>query len=418
MQGNFYPDGLARDDCFSPGVLDGGEIRAVESSGHRGEVQLVADTAEHVSNQVPGVITGGRGPTVGARPGLIPAAHLFDQHLHPRGSGRRSAREREPAAGGSRPKGMRSFVLGALVLVLAACGESPAGDGDVASPGPGAVTEQKEYQEPAPEHENPPDVVIRAGDDVVAELSPFSASWTTSQGNGRARLHADGVPPHPLPDVGAHPELVVEFPEDGWDFTAGFSRVDDPCARNPIIELERLSPTTFALPSAGEAGTYEVSLSGKRDSSRVSTKFRWTTTTEGKLPPPEAWLAIISGDHDTIESYGTTLSITGLAESSGQASATINVTAAGGESITFEAEPIHHGPEGCASREGELMWSAPADRGLEAAQVGDAPFTYTVDLVLDGRAYQGTGTWPDDVIENKGPAVAMTFEPPLPSATP
>lgn len=324
----------------------------------------------------------------------------------------------EPAAGGCRPSGMRSLTLGALALVLAACGDAPADDGDVTSPEPSAVADEQDPQEPVPDHDSPPDVVIRAGDDVVAELSPYTFGWTTSQGTGSATLFADGVPPDPLPDIGTHPELVVEFPEDGWEFTAGFTRVDDPCARTPVIELERLSPTTFALPPVGAPGTYDVGLSGRGDSSSVAIRFQWTTTTEGELPPPEAFLDILYGDADTVESFGVVLAITDLAETPEQASATITVTAAGGESLSFEPTLSRDAPEGCSSQDGELFWDGTTEQGLEAARLGDAPFTYTVDLVLDGRTYQGTGTWPEDVVEGKGAAVALTFDPPLPAASP
>jgi hypothetical protein len=99
----------------------------------------------------------------------------------------------------------------------------------------------------------------------------------------------------------------------------------------------------------------------------------------------------------------------------GQAEATVTVTAAGGESLRFEATPASLAPEGCRSAEGSLFWDGPAGKGFEAAALGEAPFTYLVELVRDGLTSQGTATWPDEVIPDREPGVWLTFDPPLPA---
>jgi hypothetical protein len=64
-----------------------------------------------------------------------------------------------------------------------------------------------------------------------------------------------------------------------------------------------------------------------------------------------------------------------------------------------------------------VYWDGPADRGLAAAALGAAPFTYEVAVVLDGARYTARATWPDDVIAGNEPSVALDFQPDLPALT-
>ena len=50
---------------------------------------------------------------------------------------------------------------------------------------------------------------------------------------------------------------------------------------------------------------------------------------------------------------------------------------------------------------------------LKAAKLGDFPFTYDVQLTLDGETYRATATYPDDA-EDQSIAVPLEFEPSLP----
>lgn len=63
---------------------------------------------------------------------------------------------------------------------------------------------------------------------------------------------------------------------------------------------------------------------------------------------------------------------------------------------------------------GTVYWDGPDARGLAAAALGDRPFTYEVELVLDGLHYVATAEWPADVIAGNEPSVALEFDPDLP----
>ena len=129
-----------------------------------------------------------------------------------------------------------------------------------------------------------------------------------------------------------------------------------------------------------------------------------------ELPRPTAGLALIA-DHDgRPDSYGIELMILNLEGTPREAVAEITVTAANGQSLTFEATRA----TGCYG-EGGVYWDGPDDSGIEAAQLGPAPFAYRVALTLDGTEYMATATWPDDEIEGNEPSVALEFSPELPA---
>jgi hypothetical protein len=63
-----------------------------------------------------------------------------------------------------------------------------------------------------------------------------------------------------------------------------------------------------------------------------------------------------------------------------------------------------------------VYWDGPDDQGLAAAAaLGDGPFTYEVELVLEGTRYVATATWPADEIAGNEPSVALHFTPGLPA---
>lgn len=92
--------------------------------------------------------------------------------------------------------------------------------------------------------------------------------------------------------------------------------------------------------------------------------------------------------------------------------AEITGTAADGESLTFEARK----PTGCGGS-GSVFFNGPDAKGHEAAELGEAPFSYEVRLTLGDAVHVGTGTYPDDLIEDLHPYVALTSDPPLPAYT-
>jgi len=248
--------------------------------------------------------------------------------------------------------------------------------------------------------EGPPPVTVRSPSTTL-ELSP----WTFCYINGCA----DGMPPSDLPDVGTADELTVEFPLRAWTFSAMFRPAGVDCPREQQVPLTPIGDGSFTLSPAGPAGTYDVTLMGAGDGD-LFVSFLWTTSQDGPLPDPEARLALIAYHDGQPDSYGIELALSNLASTPDAATATITVTATGGASLQFSATRAPW----CFA-EGTVYWDGPDEQGLAAAQLGEPPFTYDVEVTLDGVLHRATATWPDDQIHGNEPSVALAFTPALPS---
>jgi hypothetical protein len=119
----------------------------------------------------------------------------------------------------------------------------------------------------------PPPVTVGNGDQSL-ELS----AWAYCFGN----VCADGFPPARPPDVGRPESVVVEFPLEGWSFTATFVPAAHECVRAERVRLKPTSDGRFVLRPVGDADMYDVTLFGKGDGDLFVT-FRWTTPRDG--PP-------------------------------------------------------------------------------------------------------------------------------------
>ena len=247
--------------------------------------------------------------------------------------------------------------------------------------------------------DTPPPVTVRSGDRSI-DLT----AWTYCFGN----ICADGIPPADPPDVGSPQEVTVEFPLSGWSFAASFVPAGKECGRIQEAPLTQTGDGSFVLLPIGLADTYDVTLFGRGNGDLFVT-FRWTTPTDGPLPQPEARLAVLAGHDGQTDSYGVELEVSNLAHTPEEAVATITVRAETGDEITFEATRA-------GSRcwpEGTVYWDGPDRRGLEAAALGEGPFTYEVELMLDGVRHVATASWPADEIVGNEPSVALEFTPDL-----
>jgi hypothetical protein len=283
-------------------------------------------------------------------------------------------------------------------LLLAACGEvAPSGPGTRRDTTPASSAEPGLY----PDLDSPPPVTVRSTDRSIDLLA-----WTYCYGN----VCADGAPPAEPLDVGNPEEVVVEFPLPGWSFTASFRPTGDECGREQEMPLDPTGDGVFLLRPAGHADTYDVTLFGRGDGDLFVT-FRWTTPSDGPLPAPEARLAVLA-DHDgRVDSYGVELQVTNLARTPREASATITVRAETGQAVSFDASRA----KGTCLPEGTIYWDGPDQQGLAAASLGDGPFAYEVELVLDGERYLAFANWPADEIVGNEPSVALEFTPDLPA---
>lgn len=120
---------------------------------------------------------------------------------------------------------------------------------------------------------------------------------------------------------------------------------------------------------------------------------------------------MLADNDGQVDSYGVELQAGNLARTPSEASATVTVRAENGEAVTFEAT---RSKQKCLP-EGTVYWDGPDAKGLATAALGEGPFTYEVELVLDGVRYVATATWPDDEIVGNEPSVALDFTPDLPA---
>ena len=299
---------------------------------------------------------------------------------------------------------LRRLLLGlACVPLLAACGET-ATDRET---GAGPVSSSAAVETVPPEPETytelpgPPPVTVRFGDESVA-FQAFSYCYRIGC--------VDGMAPADPPDVGSPEEVIVEFPLPDWSFTASFQPAGERCGRLQEAPIERIGDGRFLLRPAGHAGMYDVWLSGRGDGD-LSTMFRWVTPVDGPLPVPTARIAVVTDVDGGFGSYGVELELANLARTPKQASARITVTASDGAELTFDAR---HSREDCFP-EGTVYFDAPDAKGVAAAGLGEGPFTYRVEVVLDGSRHVAEAVWPADEIRGNEPSVALEFSPRLPA---
>ncbi len=295
-----------------------------------------------------------------------------------------------------------TWAAGALagLLVLAACGEDTPDDRVGARPETTTTAAPSIEPTAPPDSDAPPPVTVRSFDESVA-LQAWSYCYRD--------LCVDGGPPAEPADLDDPEEVVIEFPLPEWSFTAYFRPAANECGRVQEVPLEAAADGRFVLRPAGYAGTYDVTLFGRGDGDLVTT-FRWTTPIDGPRPIPQAQLAVLARGDGRPDSHGVELEVTNLADTPRQASARVTVQAADGDAVTFSAE---RSDDRCLP-EGTVYWDGPDEKGLAAAALGEGPFTYRVELVLDGASYAATATWPTDEIVGNEPSVALHFTPNLP----
>jgi hypothetical protein len=286
---------------------------------------------------------------------------------------------------------LASLALGLAMLLavpLAGCGEAhvPAVLGGGPSDGPPPVT-----------------LHLDSGD---VELD----AWTWCWDNGCA----DGAPGDDLTDAGSPETVDFSFPRDDWSFTATFKEHrPGECGRQISVPVGRTDDGTWHLEPAGPAGTWDVDLSGNGDGGDVVTTFTWTTPVDGTLPGPATGSAAVLADHDgRLDSYGVEIIVSDLSAHPRSARASVVVTAADGRSVFIPTRR----ERGCWS-EGSLMFTASDRAGRAATTLGAGPYTYTVDVTLDGTTYTGVGEWPTGETEDFAPHVPLTWTPALPAYT-
>lgn len=305
---------------------------------------------------------------------------------------------------------------GAAVLVAAVLGGTAAlgGDDDPTSLPPADTTTSPPTEPTPTESETIPDVapewdgegappVVLQLDGREIRLEPWGYCY------GSACV--DGMAQPPFEDAGTRDTVPFSFPLKGWSFTAALTLSGGgDCARTFSAPVRQTGDHTFVVRPAGPAGSYDVQVFGEGPEGDVTATFAWTTGKDGQIAESSAMVAFVA-DHDgELDTYGMELSVGGLAKTPAEASATLVVFSRDGSYQSIG--PVQ--PER-PCRQGSLFFRE--DRNLpEVSGLGDPPFHYRVELVLDGTTYVGTAVWPRD--ENEEPPYTdLTFSPPLPAYT-
>lgn len=296
--------------------------------------------------------------------------------------------------------------LAVTLLLVSACGVRTelAGGGDETLPPspvagmPSPTVTRTGGPDFGAEMDGPPPFTLRY-DEQELVLNPHT--WCYASGC------VDGISEDP-PSVGSPESVLVHVPVERFELLATFQSANDPCGRYQQVEPAERSGWHELRP-VGRAGEYVVQLFPHGTGDMVA-DFTWQTPVDGPLPKPEARLALIA-DHDgEPDSYGIELALSNLAETPRRAGATIEVTAANGRSLSFDAT---RAKDGCHP-EGSVYFDGPDAQGKQAASLGDMPFHYEVTLQLDGATYHASADYPADEIEGNEPSVALTFTPSLP----
>jgi hypothetical protein len=225
---------------------------------------------------------------------------------------------------------------------------------------------------------------------------------------------ADGAAPEVPPVLQGDGTAEFTFPLDGWNFSADFRPAGQPlgrCRRQWSTPV-RLDGDRYVVPAVVPAGTWDVDVFGRSEEAGndLSATFRWVTSSDPATAPAVQAAAYFLGPPSLgtpMTASAPTLRLTGLTTEPDDARGRLTLTASGGEQLTFVLEGA---PDGC-DLDGVTSLVTPTGPS-EINIAGAPPFTYAVDVTLDGTTHTGTGSWPDDLVAN-GNELALTFEPPI-----
>jgi hypothetical protein len=216
------------------------------------------------------------------------------------------------------------------------------------------------------------------------------------------------------PDLGSPSEIDFTFARPGWEFSATFTRLDDACPRATTVAVESTGARSFRLAPADASGTFQVDLHGTGQESSVSTRFVWTTTTDGPVDPPTGKLHV-APDSRTGPAHALEIAFDDLGFQPSRSEvgpfAVMTIMAADGTrsrvEIPLVAQSLPCQARGTFYYQGEWF--------TEITPRGPAPWDVEVAVTIRGTEHVGRGSWPgpsDD--PNLQPYVPLTWEPALP----
>ena len=281
-----------------------------------------------------------------------------------------------------------SMPLLAAMLLLSACGSgettTEAGSGTTDS-GESSDSNGDEQPTEVPDLDQPPDLVVTAGDAEVT-LQPFSYCWS-GPGEG---VCADGTPADPLPTVAAEDSVGFTYPLAGWTFTA--SPLSGGACEAGAGWLEPRADGGWNVIATGPAGTRELMLFGRGPQGDAAYGLAVTVDDVSGLAEPEgAPTGGIELDRLFDPDAGVTVHLNGpfLPARSVQ----LELADGGGSGVIVPLEQVEWVDE-CSAR-------YPVDGALLDGLTGELatePTGYAVDVVTDdGRTFRAeVALDPDD----------------------
>jgi len=304
---------------------------------------------------------------------------------------------------GGRAFGIASAILIAAII-LSGCSvfQSPLRSPDPAPDSVPTPTTTVTYGEVQTDP-GPGAFIIRYGD---TELRLAPTNWRL--GNESSESTQDTPP-----SIDGADELYVFSPVAGW-----FTYFDQYTGRTPLVcdgiavvpEVEDLGGGWSVIRPGGPDGAYSLSIyaasgPGGGPNGDMTGLITWNVSNGTPLPPPSATVSVLRDDDGTLDAWDVTVSVANLDPPTGNVSALVTVTSAEGRSTIFRPEPT-----GTCS-DGYLFLTSDLDdiEALEVLSLGSTPYTYSVELVIDGTTHIGTAQY------TSGPNdVPLEFTTPLP----
>jgi len=260
--------------------------------------------------------------------------------------------------------------------------------------------------------EYPSGLVVRLPERDV-DLPADTSCWNGAQKCRRGLL----LPGDAIPDLGAHNAIDFWFARPGWKFSATFRRADEDCPRASTAEAVRTGDQWFRLDPADEAGRYEVDLYGQGPEGAVSTRFIWTTMSDGPIDPPAGAIALFPESRGE-GSYALEVTMDDLAfhpaRSEVSQSVDVTVTAADGRAKTLTA-PIISSSLDCGQRGSRGYFYYQMEWDEDFQELGPRPLDLEVTLQIRGRTYDGHATWRG--AKGESAYHPLAFTPQLPAAS-
>lgn len=266
----------------------------------------------------------------------------------------------------------------------------------------------------------PSPVVVRTAERDI-RLKAWSGCWNFPSGkkdrHGGICFRGGPAPRAKLPSAGSPEAIDFWFGMPDYRFQATLTEIDVRCPRSEDAKVVPTGDHTFRIDPVGLSGRYRVDLHAKgAPAGSASYSFLWETPADGPLDEPSGYVGWVSGHRKPgdLWSYGVEVGVDDLGFHPRTGHAKVTATAANGRSITVEIPLTRPSLRPC-SRLGGFYFQTDDPATQAVVDLGPAPFSYRVEMTLDGTRYVGTSTWPDDLIRGLHPYTRLTWKPPLPA---